>query len=161
MIVPSMGDLTSRVGHAMASAYRAESAWVDGVRAALLELLDFLDARSQLARALLVGPLAEDPRTIACRRSSLAKLAHAVELDSPPASPGSPLAPFGAEAIVGAVASVIQARLAAESEPRLCELCGPLMGLIVLPYLGARPAREELLRPLSRRAVAVESEACQ
>ena len=52
-----------------------------------------------------------------------------------------------AEGIVGGVLAVLQTRLVDQQEQRLSELLGPLMSLIVLPYLGGRAARSELARP--------------
>src|SRR6185312_16336299 len=66
-----------------------------------------------------------------------------------------------AEAIVGGLLSVLHGRLAtgADSETRttdgrgdtvessMLELAGPLMGMIVLPYMGPVPARKEIEKP--------------
>ncbi|HEX5851522.1 MAG TPA: hypothetical protein VFY36_00365 [Solirubrobacteraceae bacterium] len=139
-------ELTSQVGNAMRISYRAEGAWVDGVRAALYELLAFLDASPTLARLLIVGSGAVNTGVLAQRGRVLDMLACALEADSPSAAIGSLPAPFGADAVVAAVASVLHARLADESAPLLRELRGPLMAVIVLSYLGADAARDELLR---------------
>jgi hypothetical protein len=144
-------EQTSRIGAAMTSAYRAEAVWVDGVRAGLWELLTYLDANPVLASFLVVGSRVGDVRVLARRGRVLAMLACALEADSPSAEGGSPPAPFGAPAVIDAVASILHARLAQESAPVLRELCGSLMGVIVLPYLGADAAREELLRSPSAR----------
>jgi DNA-binding MarR family transcriptional regulator len=48
--------------------------------------------------------------------------------------------------------SVLHARLLEENRGRLVELTGPLMGMIVLPYLGAAMARREFARPVSPAA---------
>jgi hypothetical protein len=52
-----------------------------------------------------------------------------------------------AEGIVGGVLAVIQARMLEPDGSSLLELAGPLMSMIVLPYLGASAARSELARP--------------
>jgi hypothetical protein len=73
------------------------------------------------------------------------------------ASQGPP--PLTAEGIVGAVFSVIHARMLAR--PRmgnhhdrpLVELTGPLMAMIVQPYLGPAAARRELGRPANTKPV--------
>lgn len=131
----------------MARAYRAGGSWVDGVRGALCELLAFLDDRPGLARFLIVGSLAGDATLRARRRQVLAVLARALEAECPSASAGSLPASFGAEAVVGAVASILHGRLREEPVPLLRDMCGPLMGMIVLPYLDAAAARRELLCP--------------
>jgi hypothetical protein len=45
------------------------------------------------------------------------------------------------------VLSILHARLRHERRPRLPELLNPLMGIVVLPYLGHAAAQRELARP--------------
>jgi hypothetical protein len=52
-----------------------------------------------------------------------------------------------AEGVVGAVFAVLHTRLLEGSSEPLTNLLGPLMSMIVLPYLGARAASKELSRP--------------
>jgi AcrR family transcriptional regulator len=52
-----------------------------------------------------------------------------------------------AEGVVGAVFAVLHTRLLAGGRKPLTDLIGPLMSMIVLPYLGARIASNELTRP--------------
>ena len=64
-------------------------------------------------------------------------------------SPPSSLLPpsLTAEGTVGAVLSVIHARMLGHDRRPLLELLNPLMGMIVLPYLGRAAAARELARP--------------
>lgn len=131
----------------MNSAYRAADTWLDGVRNALAELLRFLDANPRAARAMVVDSLAGDPELRARRGRALAAIARALDADRPrAASRGGSRAPFDARAVVGAVAAVIHARLVTRAQPALLELRGPLMALIVVPYLDVEDARRELNR---------------
>jgi DNA-binding MarR family transcriptional regulator len=52
-----------------------------------------------------------------------------------------------AEGVVGGVFAVIHTRLLDDADAPLTDLLGPLMSMIVLPYLGARAAARELARP--------------
>jgi DNA-binding MarR family transcriptional regulator len=52
-----------------------------------------------------------------------------------------------AEGVVGAVFAVLHSRVLESSETPLLELLGPLMSMIVLPYLGTKAAEGELRRP--------------
>ncbi|MFI5010688.1 MAG: hypothetical protein ACHQDY_10485, partial [Solirubrobacterales bacterium] len=52
-----------------------------------------------------------------------------------------------AEGVVGAVFAVLHTRLLAGGRRPLTDLVGPLMSMIVLPYLGARVASNELTKP--------------
>jgi hypothetical protein len=51
-----------------------------------------------------------------------------------------------AEGVVGAVFAVLHTRLLARSNEPFTALLGPLMSMLVLPYLGARVAAAELAR---------------
>jgi hypothetical protein len=52
-----------------------------------------------------------------------------------------------AEGVVGAILAVLHKRLAQRRAGPFADLLGPLMSMIVLPYLGQREARRELSRP--------------
>jgi hypothetical protein len=52
-----------------------------------------------------------------------------------------------AEGVVGAVFAVLHARLLEGGREPLTDLLGPLMSMILLPYLGTRAASRELSRP--------------
>jgi AcrR family transcriptional regulator len=140
-------DASERAAAAIARAYRAGGSWVERVRCALFELLTIFDKRPGLARFLLIDTLAGDQSLRARRVEALAALACAIELDCPRSSAAS-LPPFGADALVGTIASILHARLRVEPPPSLREMCGALMALIVLPYLDAEAARRELMRPV-------------
>ncbi len=138
--------IVARVGRTMSRAYESEAVWVDAIRAALSELLAFLDGRPQLARFLIVESLRGDAALLARRERAVGALAAVIEADRPGTPRAAP--PFGAEAVVGAAASVIHGRLLEEPVPSLRELTGALMGVLVMPYLDAAAVREELSRPL-------------
>jgi len=141
-------DASAQAATAMADAYRAGDSWVEGVRDALCELLAFLDDRPGLARFLILASRVGAAPLRARRAEALAALARALETDRPPVGAGSTSAPFGAEAIVGAVASILHARLREQPAPSLLDMRGALMGVIVLPYLDTVAARRELSRPV-------------
>lgn len=61
---------------------------------------------------------------------------------------GDELPPLTAEGIVGGVLSVLHSRLLDDKPGRFAALTGPLMSMIVLPYLGPVAARKELARPV-------------
>jgi DNA-binding MarR family transcriptional regulator len=63
---------------------------------------------------------------------------------------GSELPPLTAEGIAGGVLSVLRWRLLDEDAGPLIALTGPLMAMIVLPYLGPAAACRELARPVPK-----------
>jgi AcrR family transcriptional regulator len=140
--------ISARLASDAAVACGKHTRWVDGVRAGLLVVLDFLQTSPQRARFLVGASLAGDSAMLARRNHLLAELAQALEARRPP-PPGDALPPpFGAEAVIAAAASIIHARLLEEPLPPLRELTGPLMAVLVMPCLGDEAAREELARPL-------------
>jgi AcrR family transcriptional regulator len=132
-------------------AYERESNWRDGIRAGLLALLRFMDDEPGLARICIVEALAAGPRVLRRRTQILSQVKKAV--DRGRLSSGARVArateespDVTAEGVVGAVFAVLHTRLLARSPEPFAALLGPLMSMLVLPYLGARAASSELTR---------------
>ncbi len=145
LLLAVFDDLTRQVAEAMSAARAAQSSWLDGVRSALIELLGLLDQDPGLARFVVAGSLAGDGELLARRARALSCLADALDEGSPPAAAEPLPAPFGAEAVVGAVVSILHSRLLEEPAPPLRPMCGSLMSVIALSYLGVGAARAELI----------------
>jgi AcrR family transcriptional regulator len=127
-------------------AYAAETSWSEGVRSALARLLAAMDEEPALSRLVVVEALAAGDRVLERRAEAFAELAGAV--DRGRSEPGALDPPeVTAEGVVGAVFAVLHARVLDGAETSLLELLGPLMSMIVLPYLGAEAAGYELHRP--------------
>jgi AcrR family transcriptional regulator len=142
-------DASEQAERAMLAAYGVADCWIDGVRGALFALLTFLDSSPRLAHFMLVDSLAGGPPMLARRSRRLEEFARALEAERPASGIDSSVPPFGSDAVVGAVAAILHARLSDDPLSRLCDLCGSLMGMIVLPYLGAVAARGELAHGLA------------
>ena len=133
-------------------AYQQESSWCDGVRAALAELLMFMDDEPATARLCVVEALAAGERVLERRAKVLDELAAVI--DEGRAAGGAAHEPpeLTAEGIVGAILAVVHSRLLDRDTEPLTGLLGSLMSIIVLPYLGAEAASAELRRaPVRRR----------
>jgi AcrR family transcriptional regulator len=155
LLVAVFDDVTKRAGAAMDAARRGQASWLDGVREALVELLGMLEEDPGLGRFIVAGSLAGDELLLARRTRALARLGEALDEGSPPAAAEALPAPFGAEAVVGAVISILHSRLLEQPVPPLLPLCGSLMSVVVLSYLGVDAARAELARPPRSPAVGV------
>ena len=125
----------------------SESRWRDGIRVALAAFLAFSKRNPTL------GGCAWSTRSARARRCCAAapKCSGTVGGDRP-RTPGSPAgrAPSNtliAEGVVGAVCRSSTARLQVQGRTAADALFGPLMSIIVLPYLGASVARREFDRP--------------
>ena len=132
----------------MLAAHRQARSWVDGVRAALGAVLIFLDEDPGRARFMVVEALAGDPPMRGRRDQVVADMAGELDSRRPPSSEGAIDEDLQshAQAVVGAVAAVIHARLLEEPPPKLSPLAGVLMSVLVLPYLGSVAARDEIDR---------------
>ncbi len=130
--------------------YDPQAGWAVRIRVSLIALLGFLDAEPAIARLLIVESLGAGPRALQRRSQVLAILIAAVDEGREEAKGGSEPTPLSAEGVVGAVLSVLHARLLQKNPGRLVELANPFMGMIVLPYLGPSASRRELARPIPK-----------
>jgi AcrR family transcriptional regulator len=128
-------------------AYEAEGRWVDRMRAGLQALLEFFDREPELAKVCVVHAQQGSSQTLARRSEVLARLAEAVEEGGTAIRRASQPLPLTSEGSVGAVLSVIHARLLDPKQTSLKDLLNPLTAMIIAPYLGLKVARRELARP--------------
>ena len=126
-------------------AFLSGTQWVDGTRRATHVLLALVEAHPLLARFMLIEPCRSEPQLIP--RLAWLELSLTEALIGARPTPCSP-APgaYGPRASVGAAFAVLHTRLAEEPVPPLAELVPPLMGMLVLPYLGTEGSRRELTR---------------
>jgi AcrR family transcriptional regulator len=125
-------------------AFESESRWEAGIRSALARLLRFMDEEPGLARLLVVQGPAAGAAVQARRGEVLDELATVVDRGRFSADRDLEAPQLVAEGVVGAVLAVLHRRLfTVEGEP-LTDLLGPLMSIIVLPYLGGEAASREL-----------------
>lgn len=127
--------------------YERERRWKDGLRAALAVLLELFHEDTDLGRLVVVEILGAGPRALERRRRVVDELVQAVEEGASEAKAGGRTPPLTAEGVVGAVLSVLHARLSADGSGEVVDLLNPLMSLIVLPYLGRAAAERELKMP--------------
>jgi AcrR family transcriptional regulator len=146
-----------RASRYVLAAYDPDARWAERIRSGLTALLDFLDMERGAGWLLVVGSLGAGVSALERRRRVLAQIITVIDEGRMEAKAGSQLPPLTAEGIVGGVLSILHARLSEENPgsqlacPRMGELTGPLMGMIVLPYLGMAAARRELQRPSPKR----------
>lgn len=153
----ALNEAIARIETLAVEAYEGESSWREGARAGLTAILAFMQAEPGLARLCVVEALAAGPRVLARRGEVLKQLERVVDRgrkgagtkssSAKSARSASEPADITAEGVVGAVFAVLHTRLLAGGRKPLTELVGPLMSMIVLPYLGARIASNELTRP--------------
>jgi AcrR family transcriptional regulator len=145
-------DALNHVAAVVIPAYEAGTTWRARIRAGLSALLESLESDPASGRLLIVESLAAGSGAFERRREVLAEIATAIEEGRTERKASLDLPALTAEGIVGGVLSVLHARLAGANAGEhldanarsLLDLEGPLMGMIVLPYLGPAAARKEI-----------------
>jgi AcrR family transcriptional regulator len=143
-------DGLARIAARVVPAYEQRGKWRVRIRAALVELLSFFEDDPLTGRLAIVETLGAGAAMQERRGAVLASVIAVVEEGGRESGAGSEPSRLVAEATVGGVLSVLHDRLLAGSSGPYLELLNPLMGMIVLPYLGAAAARRELSRPVPR-----------
>jgi len=141
-------------GAVVREAYGQERDWCNGIRAGLARLLMFMDEQPGLAKVCVVDALGAGPRVLERRATVLEQLAEVIDEGRSVADPDQPPPQVTAEGVVGAVFAVLHTRLLESDSEPLASLLGPLMSMIVLPYLGPAAASSELNRPAPERSAA-------
>jgi AcrR family transcriptional regulator len=159
----------ARASRYVLDVYDPSVKWSARLRLALTALLSFLDAERALGQLLVVGSLGGGAPALERRQNVLLQIFALVDEGRLESKNGHELPLLTAEGIVGGVLSVLHSRLIACRPPAmggprvgdaevgspvpergLLELTGPLMGMVVLPYLGAAAARRELVKPVPK-----------
>jgi AcrR family transcriptional regulator len=120
----------------------AGPSWRGRVRGSLRGLLEFLDGRPRVGRALLVEVHAAGPRAVEKRTEAMVRAARLIDLAREEGGAAAPA--ISAEAVVAGILAVLHTRLTAEQESGFKLLLPELMYLAVLPYFGAEAAAAEL-----------------
>jgi AcrR family transcriptional regulator len=154
-------DALERVAERVSGAYESPDAdgdkWYERIRNALTALLVFFEEEPRVASLLVVDALGAGPRVLERRAQVLKGLSARLHEDGSRAGNASKIAPLTGEGVVGAVFSVIHTRISQKDPTVTLELLNPLMGMIVLPYLGRAAARRELERPAPKGARTAKS----
>jgi AcrR family transcriptional regulator len=140
-------DALKHVAQVVVPAYEQPGSWRVRMRSALVALLDCLERDRATGRLLIVESLAAGLGALERRRGVIAQVIPIVERGSMETKTTDAQPGLTAEGIVGGVLSVLHARLTEATEANLLDLTGPLMGMIVLPYLGPAAARKEIEKP--------------
>jgi AcrR family transcriptional regulator len=143
-------EAVARATIVVQGAVAGEVGWRERVRAGLGALLGFLGDEPGLGSLLVVDALGGGPRVLARRAGVIGELARVVDQGRSEVGAGEGPSPLTGEGVVGAVLGVVHGRMLEQGRGPLVDLLNPLMGMIVLPYLGPGVAREELERPVPR-----------
>jgi AcrR family transcriptional regulator len=134
-------------GALVREAYEQEPGWREGIRSGLARLLFLLDDEPGLAKVCVVEAMGAGPKVLERRAQVVRELAEVIDRGRSLAGTAHQPPDITAEGVVGAVFAVLHTRLLEGGKHPLTDLLGPLMSMVMLPYLGARAASSELRRP--------------
>lgn len=128
----------------LAATAKRQPSWREGLRAALAELLEFCAEKPEIAKALVVEVHAAGELALAHRRDLMERLSRALdsarrEIPSRQAPP-----PVASDFIVGAIDTLLAAKLMDGDAARAPEMLPGLLHFVVMQYLGEAAAWEEL-----------------
>ncbi len=146
-LLAALEDAVARVERDLGVAVGGESSWVERVRKGLWRILCFLDRDQVLARVCLVQSACGSRKVLGAREEIFARLAHTLQEGSSKNTRGPGPPSLTAEGLVGAAVAIVYKRLLIGERAPLTDLYGELMGMIVLPYMGAVAAAKERKRP--------------
>jgi AcrR family transcriptional regulator len=148
-LLAAVEDELARVWKSIAPTYEMPAPWRERMRGTLTALLESFDEEPVTARFLVVETLAAGAAALQVRERVMSAIIDAVRQGEEQQAKGAPRTPLAADAIVGAVFSVLHSRMVQADPGPMVELVNPLMSTIVLPYLGPAAARRELARVVS------------
>jgi AcrR family transcriptional regulator len=141
-----MEDLLGQISQELAAANIDDLPWRERIRAGLWAILSLFDREPALARVCVVQALRGGPRVLERREEILRGLATVVDEGRSEGARGGGCSQLTAEGVVGAAFAIVYARLLRGERKPLTGLLGELMGIVVLPYMGAAAARREQAR---------------
>jgi AcrR family transcriptional regulator len=128
----------------LTGAAKRQPGWREGLRVALAELLEFCANQPAIARSLFVEAHAVGGRAVAQHDQLMERLSHAIDsARREPDSRHSP-PPITAAFIVGAIETLVRAKLMDGDGKRAPELLPGILHFVVMQYFGEDAAWEEM-----------------
>lgn len=137
-------ETIARTRALMEQACGDEERWLERVRLGLARLLVLLAEEPVLARICLIEAQGAGTKVLERRDRVFGELAEVLDRGRTVTNAVREPPEITAKGLVGAVFAVLQTRLLERGEEPFADLLGPLMSMIVLPYLGPRAAHREL-----------------
>lgn len=152
-LLAALEDALAHASARVVPVWRAQGSWQERLRGALTELLRLFDEEPMTVRLLVVESLAAGHAVLRRRAQVLAQIVNTLQDERPPSRNGARQANdrgpanVEVEGALGGALGVLHSRLTGFPDGPLSELAGPLMSMLVLPYLGSAAARREMARP--------------
>jgi AcrR family transcriptional regulator len=137
-------DVYQHIRERALAGYADGQDWRSGTRAAVGEVLSLLESEVGLARLCIVDAFAAGERVLARRTEIIDEIGGAIDAGRRHSSTPPPPEGLTGRAIAGGALALLHSLLVEEATPRLTEWAGPLMAMIVIPYLGRAEACQEI-----------------
>ncbi len=137
--------VAGHIKDSMRVAAEAFDDWPQQVRAALATMLRFLAGEPELARLVMIEPVAAGGEIAARHRASMQGFVEILKAGRPEHSGDRPLPEATEETLVGGILSLIVREISADRAAELEKLLPDLVELTLSPYLGGEEA-ERLAR---------------
>jgi len=132
--------VADHIRDSMQVAARAFEDWPQQVRAALATMLRFLAGEPELARVVMIEPIAAGGEIAARHRESMQGFVEILKAGRPEHGGERPLPEATEATLVGGIVSLIAREINAGRGDKLEELLPDLIELILAPYLGPEEA---------------------
>jgi len=137
-------DLSEWVYARLAGAAKRQRTRREGLRAAIAEALQMCASQPAFAKALIVEPLAAGRAVRELHEQLLGKLSDGLDLAREDLQAGVAPPPSTAAFTVGALETLLRAKLMAGEAEQVPEMLPSLLYMAVMPYFGAEVAWEEM-----------------
>lgn len=138
------GDASEWLYRRLLGAAKRQSSWREGLRAALSELLEFCARQPAVAKALFVEVHAAGERSLAQRADLMERLSRALDSARHEISTRQAPPPVTSTFMVGAIDTLVCAKLMDGDGERAPEMLPGLLHFVVLQFFGEKAAWEEL-----------------
>jgi AcrR family transcriptional regulator len=128
----------------LTGAAKRQPSWREGLRAAMAELLEFCANQPPVAKALFVEVHAAGPRALAQRNELMERLSRALDSGRSEIPSHQSPPPITADFIVGAIDTLVSAKLMDGDAERAPEMLPGLLHFVVMQYYGEDAAWEEM-----------------
>jgi AcrR family transcriptional regulator len=154
-LVAIMEGALEQIGALVSQALERVTSWRDGVRSVLAATLALLDAEPDLARVCLVETLGASAVVVE-QRERIVEAFRALVV-ARIESEVSHVSPLAAESVFASVMGVLRTRLITREPQSLITLLGPLMGIIVTPFVANEQMAAEEVRRGDQLARAIQT----
>ena len=138
------GDASEWIYRRLTGIARRQPSWREGLRAGLAELLEFCASQPFLARALIVEVHAAGGAALQAHELLMERLATAIDAARQELPSGQAPPPVTASFMVGAIETLVRAKLMSAEPETAPEMLPGLLHFVVMQFYGEDAAWEEL-----------------